>query len=101
PTAGRVDAMLAFRALLSRALHVQTDRGWPVGIESKSTGSLPEDRTRRAHGHSRPPRCPGQCVVQTRLGVADRDRTDITGPTTRGSPIELRPPPTALARWTR
>ena len=30
-----------------------------------------------------------------RLGVADRNRTDVTGPTTQGSPIELRPPPSA------
>ena len=27
-----------------------------------------------------------------RSGVAERDRTDISGPTTRGSAIELRPP---------
>ena len=100
-TAGRVDAMLAFRALLSRALHVQTGRGWPVGIESKSTGSLPEDWTRRANGHSHPLAEPGHDVAPTRLGVAGRNRTDTTGSTTRGSAIELRPPPTALARWTR
>jgi hypothetical protein len=32
-----------------------------------------------------------------RLGVADRNRTNVNGITTRGSAIELRPPPSALS----
>ena len=36
-----------------------------------------------------------------RLGVADRNRTNVSGITTRGSAIELRPPPSARLCWTR